>query len=53
MGKQIKWAVKYQTSSTHTGRIHRSRAAAERDLERCKRAARKGGDQQAITLVEV
>ena len=49
----MRYAVQYQLSDTHTGRIHDTLEAARRDLEACERAAHAGGDSQSIGIVEI
>ena len=51
---KIEYAVKYQLSRHHTGRLHSTLKAAIRDLAKCQLSARAGlGDQQGISIVIV
>lgn len=47
-----RYSVKYQLSDQPVGRWHRTINAALRDLRSCEAAARRGGDQQAIYIVD-
>jgi hypothetical protein len=46
------YAVQYQLSDIPVPRAHRTLRAALRDLRSCQRAARDGGDEQAIYIVQ-
>ena len=52
--KTTKYAVKYQLSNCHTGRIHDTMALAIRDLQKCQKDATDGlHDEQGISIVAV
>ena len=44
------YAVRYQLHDSPVSRRHRSLAAAQRDLDRCRASARRGGDCQDIWI---